>query len=68
MDKASNSAGLLAKDVPILAGQLRMEQLDSSLGPQVKVFPQVDLGETALSEQADQAIVAQLLSGAISHR
>jgi hypothetical protein len=43
--QASDGTGLPAKGVCILTCQLRMEQLNSGLGPQVDVLPQVDLRE-----------------------
>jgi hypothetical protein len=58
MDQASDGTSLPAKGVGILAGQLRMEQLNGGLSPQVHMLAQVDLSEAALSEQADETIVA----------
>ncbi len=45
-----------------------MEHFDGSLGAKVNMFTKVDLGEATFPQEADQPIVAKLVTNTISHR
>src|SRR5205823_13899976 len=63
----SNRARLPAEWLDVVARQVGMQHFDGRLRVEVQVLSQVDVGKTALSQQAQQAIVAQVLSHAAGH-
>src|SRR2546421_12599275 len=67
MHEARNHARLRAEWLDVLAGQVGMQHFDGRLRVEVQMLSQVDVGKTALSQQAQQAIVAQVLSHAAGH-
>jgi hypothetical protein len=68
MDQASNQTCLRAKLLNVLASQLGLENFDRRWRFQVDMLTQVDLCEASLSQQTNQAIVAQVLSHTVDHR
>ena len=62
MHETSNRARLRAEWFDVVARQVGMQHFDGRLRVEVQVLSQVDVGKTALSQQAQQAIVAQVLS------
>src|SRR5205085_11232833 len=65
--QVSNGPGFAPKLVDVPRSQLSMQHVDGCLGLQIDVRTQVHLREASLAQQPHQAIVAQLLSNAISH-
>src|SRR5436305_1870675 len=67
MDETSNRARLRAKWLDVVARQVGMQHFDGRLRVEVQVLSQVDVGKTALPQQAQQTVVAQVLSHAAGH-
>src|SRR2546421_6744299 len=67
MHETSNRARLRAEWFDVVARQVGMQHFDGHLRIEVQVLSQVDVGKTALSQQAQQVIVAQVLSHASGH-
>ncbi len=67
MRQARDGARLGEKTLHVLGCQLGVQHLDGDPRLQVDMLTQVDLGEAALVKQAQDMIVAQLLSCAICH-
>src|SRR2546421_5335008 len=67
MHETSNRARLRAEWFDVVARQVGMQHFDGHLRVEVQVLSQVDVGKTALSQQAQQVIVAQVLSHASGH-
>src|SRR5207249_103122 len=64
--EVSNGLSFGDKACHIVLSELRMQDFNGGLCFQVEVFTEVDIGEAPLSKQANEAIVAQLLSYAIN--
>jgi hypothetical protein len=67
VSQSGNGLGFLLEVFDLVACQVRMQHLDGCLQIQPYVLPKVDLGITTLSQQADQPVVATLLSNAVGH-
>src|SRR5215467_29618 len=67
MRQASDGTRLAKKPLHIPGCQLRVQHFDGDPGLQVDMLTQVDLGKAALTKQAQDTIVAQLLPCAICH-
>jgi hypothetical protein len=67
MREPGNRLGFALELFCLAAGQVRMQYLDGCLQRQPYVLAQVDLGIATLSQQADQPVVAKLLSHPIGH-
>src|SRR5215470_17538558 len=67
MDECGNDVRFLLEVFSLLLAQMLMEHLDSSLLVESHVLAQVDFGVATLSQQADEPVVAQLLSSVVCH-
>ena len=69
MIEMGDSAGLFLKTLHLMRiGKARVEDFDSCLGAQAQMLTQIDFCKAALSQKADEPILAKLLADAISHR
>ena len=68
VSESSNGLGFALEVLRFCVGQMQMQHLDGRLLTEAQVLAQVDLCKAALSQEGQQAIVAQLLSHAVSHR
>src|SRR5579884_882629 len=60
MLQCGNCLRFLSKIFDLFSGEMGVEHFDSSFCSETCMLSQIDLGETSLSQQTDQAIVAQL--------
>lgn len=67
MDKRGDGLGFLLEVLGLGLGEMGMQHFDGGLLIEPQVLPKVHLGEAALSQQAHQPVVAELLSGAVCH-
>ncbi len=61
MSHTSQIAGLNVKVPGLITGWPAMQHFESGFRVEVDMLPQIDTGETTLSQLADNAIVAKLL-------
>src|SRR5947209_2244998 len=67
MRETGQHACLSAELLATLTGEVGMQHFNSCLRIEVQMFSQIDLSKAALTKQANQAIVAKLLSYAVDH-
>ncbi len=67
MRQHGDGLGFLLEMLGLLLGQMRMQYLDGRLLIEPHMLSQVHLGIATLSQQADQAVVAKLLSKTVCH-
>jgi hypothetical protein len=67
MHERGNGLRFLLEVLRLLLSQMGMQYLDSRLLIEPHMLSEVDLGIATLSQQADQPIIAKLLSNAICH-
>ena len=67
MHEGRDGLGFLLEMLGLNTAQMGMQYLDSCLLIQPHVLPQVDLSITTLSQQADEPVIAKLLSKAVCH-
>jgi hypothetical protein len=61
MLQRSNGLCLLEKVARLLIGELDVQDFECSIRVEIHLLSQIDLGEAASPQQADKAIVAELL-------
>jgi hypothetical protein len=67
MYERSNGLRFLLEVLSLLFSQMRVQHLDGCLLVEPYMLPEVDFSVATLSQQADQPVVAQLLSKSVSH-
>ena len=67
MSERGNGLGFLLEVLSLLLGQMRMQHLDGRLLVESHMLSEVDFGIATLSQQADQSVVAKLLSKSVCH-
>ena len=65
--QVGNRPRLLAEACDLLCAEPGAEHLDGCVGPQVIMLAEIDFGKAALTEQAHQPILANVLANAIRH-
>src|SRR5215471_14646080 len=68
MDECGNDVRFLLEVFSLLLAQMLMEHFYSCLLVESHVLAQVDISEATLSQQADQPVVAKLLTDTVDHR
>ena len=68
MSQCSDGLGFLLEVLRLNTVQMRMQHLDGRLLIEPHVLSEVDLGIATLSQQADQPVIAKLLSKSVCHR
>ncbi len=64
-----DGAGLLLETLHFVGGcESGVEDFDGGMGAETDMLTEVDFGETASSQEADEAIVAEPLADAILHK
>src|SRR5437870_5040507 len=67
VNKPTESTRLDKKRFTIIVVQLHREQLNGCLGPEVDMFPEIDLSKATFSEKTSKLIIAKLLSYLVCH-
>ncbi len=67
MHEGRNGLRFLLEVLCLSTAQMGMQHLDSCLLVESQMLPQVNLGITTLSQQADQSVVTKLLSNTGCH-
>src|SRR6266581_3430503 len=67
MHQVSDGAGLLEETFEFIICYSGLQQLDGHLCIEIHMLAKVDLGKAAPANEADQAIIPQLLSYAVRH-
>src|SRR5205807_4064351 len=52
----------------LFIGETEVQDLDGNLGVTIDIFGEVDVAESALSEQVEQAVSVDLLARAVCHK
>ncbi len=67
MSQRSDGLGFLLEVFDLLTTQVSMHNLDGRLLIEPHMLPEVDLSIATLSQQADQPVIAKLLSKTVCH-
>src|SRR6266571_4907478 len=68
VDKGGDGFGFALEVISGFVGELGMQDFDGRLlGGEAQVLAEVNFGEASTSEEADEAVVAELLAGAVGH-
>src|SRR5947209_12990146 len=67
MSEMSDSTRFPKKAEFIFVGQTHLEHLDGGFSVEIDMLAEVDISKAALSEQADQSVVCQLLTYPVWH-
>ena len=68
MDETYQRSGLLAKALYIILCQMSMEQFNSSGAVKIYLPTEIDICKTTTSQVLYQAIIAYLLTHAVTHK
>ncbi len=67
MGERGDGLGFLLEVFGFLLAQMRMEHLHGRLLLEADMLPEVDFGIATLAQQADEPVIAKLLSDVVGH-